>query len=254
MDGLVPLLLTFVLVFARVASLTAVVPVFALTGVPKWVPPLLSLVIAALIAPHVDAVDPGGRVSVLFTGLLCEGLLGAVSGLGVAAVYSAMAMAADVAASQTAMAFSTMFDPFTRAQESTLGTLASLLAGACFVGLGLHDRVLIAVARSFEIVPAGVIGAPTHATPQLIALVEATLQLGVELATPVVAVVWLVNLFVALLARLAPRMNAFFAIGTTLTGSVGMLMFAVSIPWMLTVHTAAVRDVVDAVVGLLGAR
>ena len=91
-------------------------------------------------------------------------------------------------------------------------------------------------------------------TPTLIALLDATLDLGIELATPVVAVVWLINLFVALLARLAPRMNAFFAVGTTLTGTVGLLMFTISIPWMLTVHADALGDVVDAVVGLLGAR
>ncbi|MEQ1507988.1 MAG: flagellar biosynthetic protein FliR, partial [Myxococcota bacterium] len=76
------------------------------------------------------------------------------------------------------------------------------------------------------------------------AAVAGCLSLGVQLAAPVVSMVWLIHVWIALLSKLAPRMHAFFSVGTTLTGAVGVGMLAVSLPWLITIHAARMTDAV----------
>jgi flagellar biosynthetic protein FliR len=101
----------------------------------------------------------------------------------------------------------------------------------------------VLVAASFESVPpgAGALLDPAAA----VAAVAACLALGIQLGAPVIAVVWVANILLALLARLAPRMNAFFAIGHPITTTLGVAILAASLPWILEVHHQAVRAAVE---------
>ena len=79
-----------------------------------------------------------------------------------------------------------------------------------------------------------------------VGLLVASVALGLQLAGPILVMVWLVNVLVAVLARLAPKMNVFFSVGMTLTSSLGILLLAVSLPWLIAVHHEAVRQAVAA--------
>ena len=76
-------------------------------------------------------------------------------------------------------------------------------------------------------------------------IIEVAIHLGVQLAGPVLALVFFVNVLVAILARLAPRMNVFFSIGMTLTSVFGVLIIVPSLPWMLAIHSAALANAVE---------
>ncbi len=236
-------LVTFVLVFARVSATLAALPVFSLQGMPRWVTALLALAATALVTTGIPAVDLTPGLATLGVALACELVLGAVQGLGVSAAFAALGVATDIMSSQMGMSFAAMFDPVNRAQETVLGALASWLAGLVFVGANLHGRCLEILARSFDALPPGAAGLPDTA---LLQAVIDCFALGVQLAGPVVALVWMIHVLVALLARLAPRMNAFFSIGMTATGAAGLAMVLVALPWLLAVHSAHVLAAVDA--------
>jgi flagellar biosynthesis protein FliR len=78
--------------------------------------------------------------------------------------------------------------------------------------------------------------------PVLLDAVAATVVLGVQLAGPVVALVWMVNCFVAVLSRLAPNMNVFFSVGMVMTNVAGIMLFGIALPYMLTVHIGAIAE------------
>jgi flagellar biosynthesis protein FliR len=56
--------------------------------------------------------------------------------------------------------------------------------------------------------------------------------------------VWLINVFFALLGRMAPKMNVFFSIGLTANSAAGLYIFAVAMPWILIAHTEAMKEAV----------
>lgn len=246
------LLVTWLLAFGRIGALVSVLPVFSMIGMPRWVAPLLALGASLLVALGLPPVALGDGIAPVLVAMGGEVLTGGVMGLGVAAAFATLALGAEVSALQAGLSFSTLVDPLTRSNESSLAVLASWIAGLVFVVLGLPGRCLEIVAASFQAVPPGAArlgpGAAGAALDDLIACTA----LGVQLAGPVLAMVFLVHVFVALLSKLAPKMQAFFSVGMTVTGAVGLGMLAVSVPWLVAVHSAHLVDAVDAMGARLG--
>ena len=102
---------------------------------------------------------------------------------------------------QIGLGLAMMLDPLQRAQNGTVGVLASWLSGTAFIGMGLHHQCLLLVGQSFAQVPPGSGVLPTAAAPLLMAAVGSCISLGLQLAGPVLVLVWLVNCFVALPCR-----------------------------------------------------
>lgn len=246
---MIPALATAAYAFARIGGLLAILPVMSAQGVPRSVPVLLSLILTALIAPSLVVVDQPPGLAAFALGLAGDMLLGFILGAGVAATFASLAFAAEIIAHQASLSAAMMFDPVAHTQEGPIGILASWLAGAVFIGAGGHLRAVEIVAASFQVIPAGQAAVPQGAVPDLVQAVAAAFALGIQLAGPVVAFVWLVNLFVALLARLAPRMNAFFAVGTTLTSVAAVGVTILALPWVLPVHAEAVLAAVARLLG-----
>lgn len=242
---------TAFLVFSRLAAMLMVLPVFSAQGVPKHVPGLTALILAALLAPQQPVL---AEVSVpgLALALAAEVLMGVVVGLGAAAVFSALATGAEVASQQMGLAMASLFDPLTKSNAGLLSTFASMLGGLVFIGMGLHLRFLEILALSFQRFPPGQAPVLFGAVDALIAAVGHSIALGVQLAGPILALVWLINVFVAILARLAPRMNVFFSVGMSLGSSAGVIIFALALPWILLTHAQAMEQTVVDTARMLG--
>lgn len=240
-------IVTVALVLGRVGTLFTLLPVFSMMGMPKWITALLALGCSGLIAsglPLVQLDDGMGPIVVALAGEVAAGLS---LGLGVSATFAALALGAEIMSLQAGLSFATLVDPLTRSNEGVLGTFASWIGGLVFVSAGLHGRCLEIVAASFAYVPAGTAAMPHVGPGWAITLVSTCTALGVQLAAPVLAGVWLVHLFVALLSKLAPRMNAFFSVGMTVTGAAGLGLLLVSLPWVIAVHGEHLSHAVDAI-------
>jgi flagellar biosynthesis protein FliR len=241
------------LVFARLNGLLFTLPVFSTVGLPRYLAPLLALVLTLLLAPGVPLVEGEVSTGLIVLGLGGELLLGAGLGLVVRAVFAASAIAAELLSQQTALGMATLFDPVLSFGQSPLGVLASWLAGLVFLAGHQHHQVLVLLADSFAVVPPGGV---VRLGPVATALVEAvgtTFVLGVELAGPLIALVFLVNVFIGILGKLAPRMNVFFSVGMTVNSVVGIWLFGVALPWMLERHRSALEDVIRQLAGLVAA-
>ncbi len=236
-------LVALVLAFVRTSALLGMLPVWNATSAPRWVGPLFALGCAALVAPSLAPAPIDGLAQML-RATVSELVLGATAGLTVRAVFSSITLSAEIASQQAGFGFATLFDPVTSAQESPFGTLAGLLGAAAFLGTGQHLELLVAIAQSFERWPVGT--GPTLGFP-LVRYLLGGFTLGVQMSGPLLVGGLLLQGFVGLLTKAAPRLHAFFAIGPTLTAMVGLVLFTAALPWLLTVHHAAVADAVDTV-------
>lgn len=240
-----PLLLTGLLVFARVTALLLTLPVLSATGVPRWVSVFGGLGLALVIAPVVPAVDPSmGLLSLLTLGLAGELATGLIAGTTVRAVFASIAMGAEVASNQTGAAMATVFDPLQESQEPLLASLASWVAGLAFLAADLHLRCLEGLAWGFQALPPGAAGLPVAAAALLVEVVSTAVVLGVQVAGPVLAAMFGFYAFLGLLVKLAPRMNVFFALGLTGANALGLLVLAAALPWMLLATGAATEAVI----------
>ena len=243
--------LTGSLVFIRMAGVIAGLPIFNADGVPKSATVFGALGVSVLLLPSVPIVTQPETLSTLLSYAVMELLYGSMLSFGVRAAFAAVTFAGELISIQTGLAMASMFNPLQNATASSIGVLTMWISGLAFVLSNLHLRVIEIVALSFHKVPPGQLASAMGSMSMLVEAVGASILLGVQLAGPILAMVFVINVVVAILARLAPRMNVFFSVGMTVTGTVGLLLFFTVLPWILAVHHGAVDGAVGAIGRLL---
>lgn len=200
-------LLGFLFVLARVAGIFVFVP---LPGIRKGVD--LARIVLALgftlalypVWPAVAAEAPLGTIAF---GLVAEAALGVTIGLTVAFLQEAFLVGVQMVAMQAGFAYASMINPSTESDTSVLLVFAELTAGLLFFALGLDLEVLRGLAASIETWPPGAFVISRPMAGAVTSLGSVMFSTGVRLAFPVVALLTLVDLSLALLGRLQPKMQ-----------------------------------------------
>lgn len=241
-------------VFARLAGLLMTMPVLGAAGVPPWARLAAALPLTLLLLPAGGAPVPP-TLSALLGAVVAEALLGAAMGFCTYVAFSAITIAGDLASAQAGLQMGAMLDPVTLAQPGPLGALAGWLGTGVFLGAGLHLRCIEALGASFLVVPAGGVGAVAGGGGVLAELVGATLVTAICLAGPLTLFLFAVNLALSVVNRMAPGLQLFFAIGTTLQVVAGVVVLAAALPSMLGAWLGglpAALDAIDAIARLAG--
>ncbi len=229
-------IVTGLLVLIRLAAVIAGLPIFATQGTPPQAVLVASVGATLVIAPTLPVVAVPPDLGTLLVAGIFEVLYGSLLSLGVRVTFTAAGFAGELMGLQMGLAMATLFDPLQRQSTSAIGTLVAWLTGLAFLAMGLHLRVLEILGRSFDVVPPGEISDGGPLLMDLVEIMGNHFAMGVQLAGPLLAMVFIINVLVAILARLAPRMNVFFSVGLTATTVAGLLLIWASLPWLLTTH------------------
>ncbi len=238
------------LVFARLGGLlmtlpgfsSAVVPVLARLGAAVPLTLLLLPVSAGVVAPP--------TLSALAAGIGGEVLLGIAMGSVVAVMFGSLGTAADLLSTQGGMHIGTMLDPLTHAQPGAVGVLATWLGTGVFLGAGLHLECLAALADSFEVLPPGTMTHPLSAGEIFLPAAGHAIYTGVTLAGPVTIFVFLVNLGLSILGRMAPGLQLFFAVGPSFTVVASLVLFAIALPSLLSAWMNVLPEAIASILAL----
>lgn len=225
------------LVFARIAGLCAALPVWSLEGVPRAAPVLVAVATTVVVAPHAPVELPSDGL-VIAVG--AEVLLGLGLGTVVTLLFHAASAAGEIASNQSGANLGAVADPVSGVQVGVLGRVASLIAMAVFLALDLHHLALRAVADSFHHAPAGGMAALDAEAVRQAATVS--LALGLQLAAPLVVGGFVVQIVMAILGRLAPRLHVFFSLGGPLAAVVAIALLAASLSWIAEGLALPLRD------------
>lgn len=237
--------LTVACVFGRTSGLLLGLPVFNTQGVPKHVTILVSVVLTLLIAPNLPVVPDEVTIVGSVFAIGSELLLGWTLALSVRIIFSAMAIGAEIISRQTAMGMAMFMDPVLQLQQSPIGVLASWISGLVFLTMGLHLKFIEGIAYSFYWIPPGQAGSVAPTAPILLDATKTAILVGFQLSGPLLVLVLLVNTFIGIMAKLAPKMNMFFSIGMTLNTIMGIIVFALALPWMMIVHASHLEGTLD---------
>jgi flagellar biosynthesis protein FliR len=248
----VALLTTILLVFARLGGLMYTMPVISMSGIPKHMPVFLSMILSILVVPHVQLADPDATLGLMAMSLAGELIIGILMGSIVGTVFSAISMAADIMSMQMGLAMATLFNPLQKTQQGAIAGLAAWCGGMVFLGSGLHLICIGVVVDSFAFVPPGEVTNLLSGSHVLMDAVAESIQLALRLSGPVLILVWLVNVFVAVLVKLAPKMNIYFSVGMILVNVAGLALFGVGLPYLLSVHEEAVLDATSKMALVIG--
>jgi flagellar biosynthetic protein FliR len=247
LTGLVALLL----VSARVLAWALVAPPMATAGVPRTVKVALSvaigLALVSITKPSVPEID----TLPIIGSLLWQILIGAGLGFLTRLLFTAIEMAGGLFDLFGGFALASSYDPLTTTMTTVLGKFYAALATALIFATNAHLSIIGGFLRTFTAVP-------LNATISLDALGR-TLTHGVtemfvgalQIAGPLIVVLFIADVGLGVLNRIAPQLNAFtmsfpIKIGLTLVlVGAGMTL----LPGTVLQITSRVGDLIGAVIG-----
>ncbi len=198
------------LIFSRAGGLLTLAPAFSGQSVPVVIRVALAFLLATIfltLTPLPQEVPNHFLLFVLAIGH--EIVVGLLMGMAVRLVFYALEMAGQIMATEIGLMMSSSLDPITRAESSPVSTALSYLGIVIFFVSGAHHLMLLAFLRSFELVPAAAGNFDPRVADVVVRESGRIFLLAVQMAAPLIAINFLVNLSLAILSRAAPMINAF---------------------------------------------
>jgi flagellar biosynthesis protein FliR len=200
-------LFLFALVFARVAGLVFVAPIYGTAEVPVRVRALMAIVLAVVVAPTQWTASVSCQtVASYVVALGSEAVIGVALGLGVVILFSGIELAGEMIGHASGLSMAEVFDP-AQGNVSVFSRLLGLVAMAIFMAVGGHRLVMGGLLETFRAIPPGGGAAPAAIAETLVTLVAQSFSLGVSAAVPIVVSLLVANLALGLIARTVPQLN-----------------------------------------------
>jgi flagellar biosynthetic protein FliR len=231
------IVLTYLLVFARVGSMVMLLPAIGEMGVPSRVRLVLALAISFALTPQVQssypAVIPGSTMALVIM-VIQEVTAGVLVGAMARIIMSSLQVAGYLIATQTGLAYAQTLDPTQNTQGAVLGNFMTLLGVTMIFLTNLHHMAIGAIAGSYRMLPPGG-HLPTGDMAQLvIQLTSSSFALGFQLAAPFLVFGFALYAGLGVLAKLMPQMQIFF-VAVPLNIMCGFLIMLALIGSLMTV-------------------
>jgi flagellar biosynthetic protein FliR len=239
----------FILASLRIALTFAALPAPFGAVAPVRIRTALTVVItAALLSPHAATLPVLPlEFAPLLRAAASELFLGGELGMTVRVTMAAAEVAGSLAGQAMGLGFASSVDP--THGESVLPTtyLLDSMSALIFFSLNCHHIVIAALAATFERSP---IGQPLAAawSSGVIDLGADLVARGLQIAAPVVASMFIVQIGIAFVSRTAPRVHL-FAFAFSVSIGAGMLVLWVAAPAVCTAIAQQVRHLPDALRG-----
>nr|WP_221420951.1 flagellar biosynthetic protein FliR [Conyzicola lurida] len=230
----------------RMVAFVVIAPPFSTNAIPLRIKGMLalglSLAVAPIVTPGYVSPDTGGFI----VALLLELVVGALLGFLVMLVFSAIQSAGNLIDLFGGFTLAQGFDPQLQVNGAQFTRLFQMAALALLFASGGYQLVIGGLARTFDAIPIG--GGIDLAEP-LAAITSATGQMlvsALQIAGPLIVVLFLADAGLGLLTRVAPALNAFalgFPVKILLTLILVPLLF-VALPEIVGSVTKSAMDLV----------
>ena len=218
------------LLFIRVMALMYSGPVFSSMGIDGMVRVVLSAIVALSMTMVYSGNQPPLSIDagVLAITALKEVMVGSLLGYTASLMMHAARFAGGLVDTEVGFQTALMFDP-NAGVPTLVGEIHSLVMTMLLFAVNGHHFILEAVFASARIVPIDGFVMEQTVMEMLVKLVTSTLIIGLKIASPVIVAIFLTNLSLALLARVAPQMNI-FSLSMHLKIIVGVLALFATMP------------------------
>ncbi len=200
----------FLLVLARLGGVFALVPIPMLGGAPAQVRLILTLVLTIALYPFWPVgVTPDPGMGQIAMWILREATVGLIIGLVVRLLTEVITLAAQMMSMQAGYSYATTIDPNSQADSGVLAVIGEIFASLLFFALGLHRRMIEAIAGSLMMLPPGgdwQLTALSSPEP-LLALGGSLFRTSFTLALPVIALLLILDLTLAVFARINQQLQ-----------------------------------------------
>lgn len=201
----------FLMLFARIASLVIIAPVFGHQSVPAVVKIALALFLSFVLYPLAAEKAPSMDLQLLSLVLVAlkEVVVGLLLGFVTGLIFEGVRVAGELMGFDLGFSMATVFDPETSQNSPILSEFLVMVMTLVFLLINGHHFVLQGLQVSYEVVPVGGFTMSGVLSQKLVAMTGGMFVVGLQLAAPVMVSSFLVNIAMGVLARVAPQINVF---------------------------------------------
>lgn len=212
------------LVFVRVASIISVTPFFGNNAIPVKVKAAVAFFLSIIIMNVVDytAVSYEGILGYSIL-VMKEAITGLVIGIGSGFCLYILNYSGHFIDMELGLSMAMEFDPTSNIQSTITANFLSHLFMLMFLVSDMHYFVIDALNESYKLIPIGGANIDANLYTIVVKYVTDYFVIAIRIALPIFACVFVINVVLGVLAKVAPQMNM-FVIGMQLKLFVGLFV------------------------------
>ena len=199
---------TTLLAAVRIIAFLVVAPPFAQRAIPGTVKVALGTGLALAVTPRLPQVEADSTAT--FVGdLVLQALVGAATGFLVYLVFAAVQSAGSLVDLFGGFQIAAAFDPMSMTNGAQFSRLYQMLATALLFASDGYQLVVTGLVRTFDALPVGVMfSTATYGRTAAEGLTDMFVG-ALQIAGPLLVVLFLADVGLGLLTRVSPALNAF---------------------------------------------
>ncbi|WP_026551947.1 flagellar biosynthetic protein FliR [Arthrobacter sp. H20] len=233
----------------RMIAFLVIAPPFSYNAIPARIKAMLAIGLALAVSPQVaDRYESPGTAGYI-TALILELLVGAMLGFLVLVVFSAIQAAGSLIDLFGGFSLAQGFDPQSMVNGAQFTRLFQMTALALLFASDGYQLIIAGLARTFSALPIGGgidLSSPVEA---ITGSVTNMFLAAVQIAGPLIVILFLADVGLGLLTRVAPALNA-FALGFPLKILVTLLLAATLFVALPRIVSTLVDNAVRLVMGV----
>ena len=234
----------YLLIFARIAGVVSVAPIYGTRGVPRRVRVGFGICIALVVASATEYTPLNYTTLIGFTVLLVKELL---LGLSVGLASNLCLTIINL----SGMFIDREIDPTTNTSITISADLYNYLVLLIMLCSNMHHFILRAICDSFQVIPVGGINLQEEALQTLaLTFIEEYFLVGFQIALPIFISITLCNVVLGILAKTAPQMNM-FSVGIELKLLLGLIVMMVTVMFLPNITDFVFQMTEDLVMNVL---
>jgi flagellar biosynthetic protein FliR len=220
---------TLLLVVVRVTVMLGLVPIFSGSQIPIQVRIGLGFLLTFAVAQTVPTLPAVLGLGPLAAAIVAQTFVGLVFGFTSFLVFTGIQFAGAILDIQAGFGAVSVLNPTTQQQVTILGEFELALATLLYLASDSHHALINGIAGSFALLPLPWAGMDGSLSTTVVAFFSQSLFIVIRIAGPIAITLFLTNVTLALMSRVAPQMNV-FSVGLPLQLMVGLAMMIVTIP------------------------
>jgi flagellar biosynthetic protein FliR len=204
--SLIPIIGSVLVIGLRVSGLVLFAPFFGSAVIPPRIKAVLVIAITAVLypvySPHLHVVTLSHWPVLVAS----ETVVGIAMGVATNAVFEGAQMAGQILSVQMGYSLVNILDPNTQVDSTVVSFFHQSMAMLIFLGLDVHHWILRAVAHSFEYLPPGSATLNPMFLQALLHEGAIVLDLGIQIAAPVLSATLLADVVLGLIGKASPQM------------------------------------------------
>jgi len=246
-------IIVMILIFARIAALFAVIPIFSASNTPIITKIGFVFFICLILVPvqynnfnvQIDTFIQLGQYIVL------ESIVGFALGLVTLIIMNAFYLAGSLVDRNIGFAMVSVVSAQDESQLPVSANLYYILAMMIFIANNFHHKLILAISDSYNAYPIGTNPLLGLVVFDYIEVLSYTFVMGFKMAAPFILTVLIANVLLGLLSKAMPGMNVFM-IGMPLKILIGLFLFSILMSSYPVVINQIFEDMLKYIYRLMG--